>query len=150
VTYLLKAGTVEAEKQPLLGNARTQQYRMCHDTWRVQPFLWSNSIKAFPLKRMQAIIVELCFLCCYFRRLIKWTRKVVKSVELRSWQLQQRIERVFGVGSWQNNWEEIARKELGCAKKTYVCCRCSETGISTVLKSVARIRLVIYRGHCCL
>jgi hypothetical protein len=25
VTYLLKARTVEAEKQPLLGNARTQQ-----------------------------------------------------------------------------------------------------------------------------
>jgi hypothetical protein len=28
VTYLLKGRTVEAEKQPLLGNARTQQYEM--------------------------------------------------------------------------------------------------------------------------
>jgi hypothetical protein len=28
VTYLLKARTVEAEKQSLLGNARKQQYEM--------------------------------------------------------------------------------------------------------------------------
>jgi hypothetical protein len=26
-----------------------------------------------------------------------------KAVEFRNWQLQQGIERVFGVGSWQNN-----------------------------------------------
>jgi hypothetical protein len=32
VAYLLKARTVEVEKQPLLGNARTQQYRNCLDT----------------------------------------------------------------------------------------------------------------------
>jgi hypothetical protein len=30
--YLLKATTVEAEKQPLLRNARTQQQRNCHVT----------------------------------------------------------------------------------------------------------------------
>jgi hypothetical protein len=32
VTHLLRARTVEPEKQPLLGNARTQQKRNCHDT----------------------------------------------------------------------------------------------------------------------
>jgi hypothetical protein len=32
VEYSLKASSVEAEKQPLLGNARTQQYRRCYDT----------------------------------------------------------------------------------------------------------------------
>jgi hypothetical protein len=32
VAYFLKARTVEAEKQPLLGNARTQQYRRPDDT----------------------------------------------------------------------------------------------------------------------
>jgi hypothetical protein len=32
MAYLLKARTVEPEKQPLLGNARTQQQRNCHDT----------------------------------------------------------------------------------------------------------------------
>jgi hypothetical protein len=36
VAYLLKARTVEEEKQSLLGNVRTQQER-CHDTLRVQP-----------------------------------------------------------------------------------------------------------------
>jgi hypothetical protein len=36
----------------------------------------------------------------------------------------------------------VARRELECAKKTYVCCSYSETGITNVLKSVARIRLV--------
>jgi hypothetical protein len=40
VEYLLKESTVEAEKQPLLGNAGTQQQR-CHDTWRVQPLFSS-------------------------------------------------------------------------------------------------------------
>jgi hypothetical protein len=29
--------------------------------------------------------------------------------------------RVSGVGSWQNNREEMARKELGCVKKTSQC-----------------------------
>jgi hypothetical protein len=32
VAYLLKARSVEAEKQPLLGKARKQQQRRCHDT----------------------------------------------------------------------------------------------------------------------
>jgi hypothetical protein len=38
----------------------------------------------------------------------------------------------------------MARKELGCAKKTlqYVCCSYSDTGITTVLKPAARKRLV--------
>jgi hypothetical protein len=31
VAYLLKARTMELEKQLLLGNARTQQWRNCHD-----------------------------------------------------------------------------------------------------------------------
>jgi hypothetical protein len=31
VAYLVKARTVEPEKQPLLGNGRTQQYGNCHD-----------------------------------------------------------------------------------------------------------------------
>jgi hypothetical protein len=31
---------------------------------------------------------------------------------------ENRIERDSGVGSWQNNWEEMARYEIGCAKKT--------------------------------
>jgi hypothetical protein len=30
--YLLKARNVEPEKQSLLGNARTQQQRNCHET----------------------------------------------------------------------------------------------------------------------
>jgi hypothetical protein len=29
-----------------------------------------------------------------------------------------RIGRVSGVGSWQNNSDEMTRKELGCTKKT--------------------------------
>jgi hypothetical protein len=37
----------------------------------------------------------------------------------------------------------MAKKELGYVKKTYVCCSYSKTGIITVLKSVARIRLVM-------
>jgi hypothetical protein len=36
----------------------------------------------------------------------------------------------------------MARKELGCARRLHVCCRYSQTGIITVLRSVARIRLV--------
>jgi hypothetical protein len=36
----------------------------------------------------------------------------------------------------------MARKELSCANIIYVCCSYSEIGIITVLKSVARIRLV--------
>jgi hypothetical protein len=39
-------------------------------------------------------------------------------VEFRSWQLQQGIDRVSRVGSRQNDWEETARKELGCAAVT--------------------------------
>jgi hypothetical protein len=31
VAYLLKASTVEPEKQPLLGNARTQQWENCRN-----------------------------------------------------------------------------------------------------------------------
>jgi ABC-type nitrate/sulfonate/bicarbonate transport system ATPase subunit len=46
----------------------------------------------------------------------------VESWALRGekrWQLQQRIESVSGVvGSWQNYWEVMAKKESGCAKKT--------------------------------
>jgi hypothetical protein len=33
-------------------------------------------------------------------------------------QLVSRNERFSGVGSWQSNREEMARKELVCAKKT--------------------------------
>jgi hypothetical protein len=31
VAYLLKTRTVETEKQPVLGNSRTQQCRNCHE-----------------------------------------------------------------------------------------------------------------------
>jgi hypothetical protein len=31
---------------------------------------------------------------------------------------RMRIERFSRLGSWQNNLEDMARKELGCAKKT--------------------------------
>jgi hypothetical protein len=37
--------------------------------------------------------------------------------------------------------EIVELQESGGKKKTYVCCSYSETGITTVLKSVARIRL---------
>ena len=36
----------------------------------------------------------------------------------------------------------IARKELDCERKLHMCCSYSETVITTVMKSVARIRLV--------
>jgi hypothetical protein len=50
-----------------------------------------------------------------------------------------RIERVSGAGSWQNN----GKKGIRLRKEDFiVCCSYSETGITTVLKSVARIRLV--------
>jgi hypothetical protein len=44
--------------------------------------------------------------------------KYSNSVAFRSFQLHQRIESISGVASWQNNCEEMARKELGCAKET--------------------------------
>jgi hypothetical protein len=52
---------------------------------------------------------------------------------VRSWQLQQRIEGVSGIGSWQNN----GKKELGSAKKS-TC----EINVTDCYESVARIRLV--------
>jgi hypothetical protein len=46
VAYLLIARTVEPEKQPLLGNVRTQQQELSrYEMWRVQPLLWSDWIK---------------------------------------------------------------------------------------------------------
>jgi hypothetical protein len=36
----------------------------------------------------------------------------------------------------------MARKKLECAKKTSCCCSYSETGITTLWKYVARIRLM--------
>lgn len=46
VAYLLKESTVEAEKQPLLGNARTTQLQELsrYEIWRVQPLLWSELV----------------------------------------------------------------------------------------------------------
>jgi hypothetical protein len=41
VAYFFQARTVEAEKQPLLGNARTKHLSRCQDTPRVQPLLCS-------------------------------------------------------------------------------------------------------------
>jgi hypothetical protein len=61
--------------------------------------------------------------------------------EFRSWQLQQKIEGVSGFGSWQNNWEEMERKELGCAKKTSYR-MCDLKWRWDCYESVARIRLV--------
>jgi hypothetical protein len=55
-----------------------------------------------------------CVLCGPAPRLYDSTDRV----KFQSWQLQRRIKRASGVGSWRNNWEKIARKELGCAKKT--------------------------------
>jgi hypothetical protein len=44
--------------------------------------------------------------------------KVSEKKRKRSnWQLSEEL-RVSEYGSWQNNLKEIARKELGCAKKT--------------------------------
>jgi hypothetical protein len=58
------------------------------------------------------------------------------KISKKRWQLRQRIriERVSGVGSWQNN----GKKGIRLFKEDFMC----ETGITTVLKSVARIRLV--------
>jgi hypothetical protein len=38
----------------------------------------------------------------------------------------------------EDDWEEMETKELGCEKRLHVCCSYSETGIITVLKSVAQ------------
>jgi hypothetical protein len=45
-----KHGTVRAEKQPLLGKDRTQQLWRCHDTWHVQPLLWSDWVRTYAVK----------------------------------------------------------------------------------------------------
>jgi hypothetical protein len=50
VVYLLKARTVEPEKQPLLGNAHKQQQRRCHDTWHIQLLLWSDWISTYVVR----------------------------------------------------------------------------------------------------
>jgi hypothetical protein len=48
VWYLLKAIIVEAETQQFLGSACTWPKRKSHDTWLLQPLLWSNSCWVTP------------------------------------------------------------------------------------------------------
>jgi hypothetical protein len=68
-----------------------------------------------------------CFLCGPCRGVIKGERRSFKTVEfwdtsLSGYELGSRgieVEDWEGLWRWQSNdWEEMARKELGCAKKT--------------------------------
>jgi hypothetical protein len=46
--YLLKARTVEPEKQPLLGNARNNRGIVGNVMQRVEPLLWNYWVNTFP------------------------------------------------------------------------------------------------------
>jgi hypothetical protein len=71
-------------------------------------------------KHVSSIIERLCFLCGPCRGVIKGTKKIVwlswvsRRQPARIW-----VVRIEKIGRWQSNdWEEVARKELGCDKKT--------------------------------
>jgi hypothetical protein len=115
VTWGLKAGIVELQQ-----------------TFIVRQHLGKHILAA---TNTYATIEELLFLCngevntvIVRKRCFLWIRS--EAIYKRGFQAARiRIGRIFG-GVESNNWEEMARKELGCEKKIHVCSSDKDTVIN--------------------
>jgi hypothetical protein len=109
--------------------------------WRVYPLLGNDSVNIFPRKQTRAnnrtsiarqliskqafsTIERLCFLHGPCRGVIKGKRRSCELVVIRSWESSvedficcRELGRVLGM-TVEGDWEEMARNELGGAKKT--------------------------------